>query len=151
MIYQIFHIPSLHNLLNSNTSFLGQQNTPQQQSGGLFGAQPQQQGGLFGNQANTNTGGGIFGQPPQQGGPIFGQPQQSGSNLFVNQGGGGGIFGRNTTAPTQSLFGTQPNTIGSGLQFGSLFGNQAQQKSKEQLELEKKIQEEQDLYPFGKV
>ncbi|KAK2740901.1 hypothetical protein FQN55_008600 [Onygenales sp. PD_40] len=118
---------------------VGQQQQPQQQTGGLFGAgaqqqqQPQQQsGGLFGGQQQTQQKpGGLFSgfgststaqTQPQQGGGLFSglgastttqQPQQQGGGLFSGLG--------QTTQPQQ------PQTQQAGGLFSGL-GSTAQQQ-----------------------
>jgi nuclear pore complex protein Nup98-Nup96 len=114
--------------------------------GGGFGTNnnqgaPKPAAGLFGNSTNSNTGTGLFGQPPASnanaGGSLFGNnTANSGSNLFgasQNNQAGGGLFGNkpNTPATTNTLFGQTAQSTGSNLfgnntatnQSGGLFGN----------------------------
>ncbi|CCF56821.1 hypothetical protein KAFR_0B05250 [Kazachstania africana CBS 2517] len=90
----------------TTTGLFGQNTSQQQQpGGGLFGAQQQAPtGGLFG-QGNQQ-------QQPQVGG-LFGQQQQPNA--------GGGLFGSNPTTTTTTnggLFGTNNNTTNTGLNVG---------------------------------
>lgn len=117
------------NTTNTTTGF-GQNNTQQQQSGGLFGQKPATTGGLFGqtNTAQTGqTGGGLFGglgsnnQSQQQ--------QSSGSSLF-------GGLNNNQNQQKPSLFGQPAQSTGGGLfgsqpaqqQTGGLFGQSTAQQ-----------------------
>lgn len=136
---------------NNTTNAFGQNNSNNQQSGGLFGGSFGQQnnqqqqpgstgGGSFGssfgnNQNSQQAGGGLFGAKPaaSTGGGLFGgqntqQQSNAGSNLF-----GGLGNNQNNNQQSGGLFGAKPAASGGGLfgnaqsnpqQGGGLFGSQ---------------------------
>ncbi|KXT11296.1 hypothetical protein AC579_1664 [Pseudocercospora musae] len=135
------------NTSNTNTNTGGglfgsnnQQQTQQNQGGGLFGSSSNTGGGLFGNNqakpatgglfgnntaTNTNTGGGLFGSNNNN------QQQNSGGGLFgstANANTGGGLFGNNNQQQNKpgGLFGSSTTNTNTG---GGLFGSGTQQNN----------------------
>ncbi|KAF7193340.1 hypothetical protein HII31_05319 [Pseudocercospora fuligena] len=135
------------NTSNTNTNTGGglfgsnnQQQTQQNQGGGLFGSSTNTGGGLFGNNqakpatgglfgnntaTNTNTGGGLFGSNNNQ------QQQNTGGGLFgstANTNTGGGLFGNNNQQQNKpgGLFGSSTTNTNTG---GGLFGSGTQQNN----------------------